>query len=126
MPGAVFNGYTAIDNEEMWLSYSTPKVVLREDERLLYMSRAPIPGSKSGAFVKGWRQVCVYAYPKQALEDYVSRTKKTMLEDVEDLEILRFLEMGYEVKMVPLSKDSIAVDHPEDVEKVIKVLESGK
>ena len=37
---------------------------------------------------------------------------------MEDLEILRFLELGYEVRMIPLSSDSIAVDVPEDVERV--------
>jgi 3-deoxy-manno-octulosonate cytidylyltransferase (CMP-KDO synthetase) len=37
---------------------------------------------------------------------------------MEDLEILRFLELGYEVRMIPLSPDSIAVDVPEDVERV--------
>jgi hypothetical protein len=26
--------------------------------------------------------------------------------------------MGYEVRMIPLSADSIAVDHPDDLEKV--------
>ena len=47
---------------------------------------------------------------------------KTPLEEIEDIEILRFLEMGIEVRMVEVSSSSIAVDHPEDVEKVIKAL----
>ena len=44
---------------------------------------------------------------------------------MEDLEILRFLEMGYEVQMVELSADSIAVDHPEDIDKVIERLKKN-
>ena len=35
-----------------------------------------------------------------------------------NLEILTFLELGYEVRMIPLSSDSIAADVPEDVNKV--------
>ena len=46
--------------------------------------------------------------------------KKTLLEEEEDIEILRFLEMGYEVQMIPMSKDSIPIDNPEDIEKVLK------
>lgn len=122
-PGSVINGYAPVDDAEMWESRSVPKVVVREDGRLLYMSRAPIPGNKDGDFTKAWRQVCVYAYPKAALDAYVSRTQKTELEAIEDLEILRFLEIGYEVQMVKLSADSIAVDHPEDIEKVVQRLQ---
>jgi len=121
-PGSIINGYAPIDNAAMWDSCSVPKVVVREDGRILYMSRAPIPGNKSGNFQKAWRQVCVYAYTKSALAAFVSRQEKTELEGEEDLEILRFLEMGYEVQMVKLSADSIAVDHPEDVERVVERL----
>ena len=49
---------------------------------------------------------------------FLAHGKKTPLESMEDLEILRFLELGYEVRMIPLSSDSIAVDVPEDVERV--------
>ena len=72
----------------------------------------------TGDFEKSWRQICVYAYPKSALIDFVAHGKKTPLELMEDLEILRFLELGYEVRMIPLSSDSIAVDVPEDIERV--------
>lgn len=120
--GEIINGYAEVDDAEMWKSLSTPKVVCRHDGRLLYMSRAAIPGNKSGKYKKAWRQVCVYAYPKQALDDFYKTNRKTELEEIEDLEILRFLEMGYDVRMIPLSTDSIAVDHPEDVEKVLRRL----
>jgi 3-deoxy-manno-octulosonate cytidylyltransferase (CMP-KDO synthetase) len=121
-PGSIINGYAPVVDAAIWESRSVPKVVVREDGRLLYMSRAPIPGNKSGNFSKAWRQVCVYAYPKSALEAFVSRHEKTELEGEEDLEILRFLEMGHEVQMVRLSPNSIAVDHPEDVERVVEKL----
>lgn len=117
--GEIINGYAEVNDVGMWKSFSTPKVVCRQDGRLLYMSRAAIPGNKTGNFVKSWRQVCVYAYPKAALDAFVAVEQKTELEELEDLEILRFLELGYDVRMVKLSSDSIAVDHPEDVEKVI-------
>jgi phosphoglycolate phosphatase-like HAD superfamily hydrolase len=44
------------------------------------------------------------------------------LEQEEDIEILRFLELGYEVRMIELSKDSIAVDTQEDLELVRKII----
>lgn len=116
--GEVINGYAEVDDEDLYRSLSIPKLVFRPDGRLLYMSRHAIPGNKKNEFEKSWRQICVYAYPKSALRDFVAHAKKTPLEAMEDLEILRFLELGYEVRMIPLSADSIAVDVPEDIERV--------
>lgn len=118
----ILNGYTEIDNEQDYRSLTIPKVVFRPDGRLLYMSRSPIPGNKGGKFIKSYKQVCIYAFPKEALLDFSNQKSKTLLEELEDIEILRFLELGYEVKMIQLSKDSIAVDVPEDIEKVISRL----
>lgn len=123
--GEIINGYAPIDSEEQYRSLSIPKVVFRPDGRLLYMSRASIPGNKSNVFRQGWRQICIYGFPKDALQKFASLKAKTTLEDNEDIEILRFLELGYEVRMIPLSAESIAVDTPEDVEKVILKLQAG-
>jgi 3-deoxy-manno-octulosonate cytidylyltransferase (CMP-KDO synthetase) len=120
--GKILNGYCEIDNSEDYISVSVPKVVMRQDSRLLYMSRATIPGNKNNKFQKGFRQVCIYAFPKEALEVFSQTTEKTPMELEEDIEILRFLELGYEVQMVKMSKESIPIDNPEDVEKVLKRL----
>lgn len=123
-PNDIINGYAPIDTEIDYMSVNIPKVVFRPDGRLLYMSRTPIPGNKKGGFNKGWRQICIYAFPKASLESFSSRNTKTTLEQEEDIEILRFLEMSYDVRMIPLSSDSIAVDTPEDAEKVRRILSS--
>lgn len=123
-PTDVINGYCAIKEEELYVSKSIPKVVFRPDGRLLYMSRSPIPGNKAGNFVKSWRQVCIYGFPPKALEDFSRLKTKTPLENEEDIEILRFLEMGYEIRMIEMSDESIAVDNPEDVAKVEAKLRS--
>ncbi len=121
-PGRVYAGYCPIDDEEMYRSLSVPKMVMGLNEQLLYTSRHPIPGNKAGAFRMAWRQVCAYAFHREALRMYRSCTAKTPLEQEEDLELLRFLEMGYPVQLVQMSRESIAVDHPEDVEKVLEKL----
>lgn len=120
--GEIINGYCAINSEHQYRSLSIPKVVFRPDGRLLYMSRNAIPGNKQGEFVKAWRQVCIYAFPKLALKAFSNLNDKTILEEQEDIEILRFLELGFEVRMLGLSDVSIAVDNPEDVELVEKTI----
>ena len=88
---------------------------MRADGKLLYMSRGPIPTNKVDRFERAWRQVCVYAFPKEALAAFAASPAKTPLEQIEDIEILRFLELGWEVRMVGMSDESVAVDSPEDV-----------
>jgi 3-deoxy-manno-octulosonate cytidylyltransferase (CMP-KDO synthetase) len=121
-PNDILNGYCAIKTEKQYKSLSVPKVVFRPSGKLLYMSRSAIPGNKKGAFLKAWRQVCVYAFPFKALDEFYRVKNKTPLEDLEDIEILRFLELGMDVRMIELSDVSIAVDNPEDLTEVINKL----
>jgi 3-deoxy-manno-octulosonate cytidylyltransferase (CMP-KDO synthetase) len=122
-PTEVLNGVCEIDDEALFRSGTIPKVVMREDGRLLYMSRAGIPTNKKHEFITSWRQVCVYAFPKKSLYAFKAQKVKTPLEKIEDIEILRFLELGWEVRMVPLSVQSVAVDTPEDIEKVERIIQ---
>lgn len=114
-PQKVINGYCKISDEAHFRSPNIPKVVMRPDGNLLYMSRAPIPTNKKGAFTVASRQVCAYAFPRAALEAFSSASTKTPLEEIEDIEILRFIELGFDVTMIEMSSDSVAVDTPEDI-----------
>jgi len=120
--GEILNGFAPILAEEDYRSVSTPKVVFRPDGRLLYMSRAPIPGNKGNQFRVSHRQICAYAFPKEALLAFSDKGSKTPLEEEEDIEILRFIELGYVVRMIEMSAVSIPVDHESDLEKVIQHL----
>ena len=86
------------------------------------MSRTNIPGNKENIFIKSWRQVCIYVFPREVLLEFQNIRTKTNLENIEDIEVLRFLEMGYDVRMIEMSDDSIAVDVKEDINKVLKRL----
>ncbi|MHC1727614.1 MAG: 3-deoxy-manno-octulosonate cytidylyltransferase [Syntrophobacteraceae bacterium] len=121
-PDDVVNAMCRIHADEDFRSLTVPKVVARPDGRLLYMSRAPIPGSKDAGFHGAMKQVCIYAFPRPALEAFAGVKERTLLEGVEDIEILRFLELGFEVRMIQVSESSVAVDTPEDLERVRKLM----
>ncbi len=122
-PGEILNGVCELQKEEEYRLGSIPKAVMRLDRRLLYMSRSGIPTTRSHEFVRSWRQVCAYVFPRKALEDFAKVAAKTPLEQIEDIEILRFLELGWDVRMIPVSDLSVAVDTPADVERVRKVIQ---
>ena len=55
---------------------------------------------------------------QKALEIFTQRQDKTPLEKIEDLELLRFIEIGEKIKMISLSDTAISVDNPKDILKV--------
>lgn len=125
-PSLVVNGYIPLSPHENPARTTIPKVVVDQQENLLYISRRDIPGSKtpearsnSTSYLK---QVCIYAFSPGHLRDYAAHGEKTPLEAYEDIEILRFLEMGQRVKMVRTKTSSLAVDTPEDVVAVEKAM----
>ena len=116
-PQEIINGYTEIKDKKLFFSSSIPKVVFDNKGYLLYMSRGSIPSNKALEFKKAWRQVCAYSFPRKALLDFSKTKNKTPIESFEDIEILRFLEKGYKVKMIKMSDKSLSVDNKEDLEK---------
>ena len=116
-PREIINGYTEIKDKKLFFSSSIPKVIFNKNGYLLYMSRGPIPSNKKYEFQKAWRQICAYSFPRKALINFAKIKNKTPLESLEDIEILRFLELGYNVKMIKMSNKSLAVDNNEDLEK---------
>ena len=123
-PKTIINGYTEIKNKEFFYSGHIPKVVFRKDGRLLYQSRAPIPTTKDKKFIKSWRQVCIYSLPFKSLIAFGSVKNKTQLESLEDCELLRFLELGHEIKMIKMSDKSISVDTKKNLTEVRKIVKN--
>mgnify|MGYP006098277673 CR=1 FL=1 len=117
-PEIILNGYCEIINKDSFFSSSLPKVVFDNNKKLLYMSRAGIPSNKENKFSFGFRQVCIYSFPKKSLFEFTKNKQKTLFEAEEDIEILRFLEMGFNVQMIKMSSHSIPVDNPEDIKLV--------
>ena len=121
-PEIIINAMCPIKNETDFRNPNIPKIVTRKDGRLLYMSRSPIPTNKKLGFQIAMKQVCIMAYPYNSLIKYGSLKEKTPLENIEDLELLRLLELGHDIKMIEVSDSSIAVDTPQDLEKVRSIL----
>ncbi|ELA9322469.1 3-deoxy-manno-octulosonate cytidylyltransferase [Vibrio parahaemolyticus] len=124
--GNVTNAMCVINSEQEFRSFTVPKVTFSQSGKLLYMSRAGIPQTKTGEYKFGYKQVCIYAFSKEQLAFFYSNKAKTRHEQVEDIEILRFLESDYVVDMVEVEAGSLAVDVPADVHSVINMLSSTK
>ena len=112
-----YNLYKVIDDQTKINSSTIIKVIVNEQDELMYMSRLAIPYSNSDLSPVYKMQVPVYGYTSNALKIF-STHKKTINEQYEDVELLRFVDLGYKLKMSESNANSIAVDVPSDVIEV--------
>ncbi|WP_404368160.1 3-deoxy-manno-octulosonate cytidylyltransferase [Marinobacter sp.] len=113
----VVNGFSWISEEEDPENVNIPKVITNEQNELVYMSRKALPGFKDAknAPERYRKQVCIYGFTPAELQMFRGFGRKSTLERSEDIEILRFLELGKSVLMVETRPGSLAVDVPGDV-----------
>ena len=122
-PNHVICGYDKIHNFESPKNINLPKVVVNSKDELIYISRALVPGTKKkNKNINYFKQVCIYAFNKKQLKKFHLKRRKSIIEKIEDIEILRFFEMDEKIKMVKLNSNSVAVDEMRDVKKAEKLL----
>ena len=125
----VICAYTNLRKDENVFRRTIPKVVFNEKKELIYISRNPIPITKSkkkDKIINYYKQVCIYAFNKRQLNQFRSFKRKSVLEKIEDIEILRFFETDTKIKMVKVSNSAVAVDEPSDKKKVENILNEKK
>ena len=104
------NLMSRIDDRESLEDPNEVKVVFDLQNFALYMSREPIPSlKKGGAFDHAWKQVCVIPFTMDFLHTF-SRLAPTPLEIRESVDMMRAIEHGYKVKMVPCVATGVSVD----------------
>ncbi len=120
-----------IINEEKDVTDSNVVKVVASKGRALYFSRSPIPFTRdislSQALEKGVfrKHIGIYAYRFDVLKEIV-RSEKGDLEILENLEQLRWLENGFEIRIKDTCFESIGVDTPEDLKRVNDLIKKNK
>ena len=126
-PYHVINGMAQLDPEKKD-DITIPKVLVNNKDELIYMSRLAIPGikSKKDGVPTYFKQVCIYGFSYNQLKAFGSRNEKATYEKYEDIEILRFFDLGFKIKMFEASGDTIAVDLPKHIAEVENYLMNSK
>lgn len=117
-----FNAMTDCDSDDL-NNINIPKVVTNIYGDLLYISRLPIPFIKSNHIPKHYKELGLHAYNKKSLESF-KFYEQFEAEKSENIEFLRFLEMGKYVRMIYLELPfkNHAVDIPEDIDVVEEIM----
>lgn len=114
-----------IDHEADYLDFNTIKVVMDQNNNALYMSRRPIPSlAKTGfANTAAYKQVCIIPFRRETLFKY-THLEPTPLEQLESIDMLRLMEHGISIRMVPTEFNTQAVDTTADLLRVEKLMQS--
>lgn len=111
-----------IDTIEAFENPNEVKVVMDKNNNALYFSREPIPSRKKGVLdVPMKKQVCVIPFTRNFLLEY-NQMEPTPLEIIESVDMMRILENGEKVKMVPTKYITKCVDTKEDLEQVEEMM----
>ncbi len=92
------------------------KVVANKKNEVLYLSRANIPYQfkEQNKYIK--KHLSIISFKPEALIKF-SKSRRSDLEKIEDVELLRALDIGLKIKTINMTGDSFSVDVFEDYQK---------
>jgi len=108
-----------------YINQNLIKVITNKNNEVLYLSRAQVPFElkKKNKFIN--KHLSVISFKPESLKKF-SLSKQTPLEKIEDIELLRALEIGIKIKTIKLQGDSFSVDVMADYLKAKKKMTSDK
>ena len=115
-------------NEELF-NENTPKVILNKNKEAILFSRTAIPflrGKTRESWIEHYtfyKHIGIYGFRTNILQD-LTKLPLSGLETAEALEQLRWIENGYRIHAAITDRESQAVDTPEDLEKLLKLIQS--
>lgn len=119
-----------ITTAEELFNPNTPKVIFNKDMDAIYFSRNPIPFLRNSAQDEWlnnhtyYKHIGIYGYRTSTLLE-ITKLEMSVLEKAEALEQLRWVENGYKIKVAITDKESQAIDTPEDLKKLLTLMNPG-
>ncbi len=113
-----------IEHSDEVTNSNVVKLVKSNNGKALYFSRHPIPFVReyepSDWMIHSdfYKHIGIYAYRANVLAKIASLAKSS-LEKAENLEQLRWLENGFHIQVLETTIESISIDTPEDLSKLI-------
>nr|WP_121272208.1 3-deoxy-manno-octulosonate cytidylyltransferase [Pedobacter schmidteae] len=113
-----------IHTEEELFNNNIPKVVINSYQQAIYFSRHTIPyirNAEKAQWLKAhqfYKHIGIYGYTASTLAQ-ITRLQPSTLEMAESLEQLRWIENGYTIQTRITQLETIAIDTPEDLNKIV-------
>ena len=114
-------------SEKEWHDPGEIKVVCDLEMNAMYMSRSPMPSiDHEEKRTTWWKQVCIMPFRWHFMKKFNHDLEATPLELQESIEMIRALQHGYKVRMVPSPYLSKSVDTEADRLEVEQIMETDE
>ncbi len=114
-------GYYNLNKIIKHKNYYPTYLVKNSTNEVLYLSRSQIPFFKKLKNKKVSISLGLFAFTKKGINNF-SKLKVSYLENLEKVEMIRFLENNFKILAVKLNEINASVDYPSDIKKVEKIL----
>lgn len=120
----------AIHTLDQLCKNSLVKVVTNAHDYAIYFSRQPIPFIRDKpmsewlSITTFWEHVGIYAFRKDILQK-IATLEPTHNEQLEKIELLRWVENDLKIKILATNYQSISIDTPEDFELACSLIEAA-
>lgn len=114
-----------ITSNQVLFNPNSPKAIVDKEGFAIYFSRHPLPfirGAEQGEWLgkhRFYQHIGLYGYQPDVLKKITSLPASS-LEKAEALEQLRWIENGFRIKTAITSFDTVAIDTPEDLKRVLE------
>jgi len=105
---AIVNAYIKINHDYKSIDKNVVKVAFDKHQHATHFSRLPI---------SEYQQMGLYAFTRDMLSIF-STLPRGEFEEREHVEMFRYVENGYKLKMVEVDDEGLSVDTPEDLKRV--------
>jgi 3-deoxy-manno-octulosonate cytidylyltransferase (CMP-KDO synthetase) len=112
-----------ITEEAEFDSPNTVKLVVDLEWNALCFTRSRIPTTLHLGWdaIRAYKQVAIFGFTRERLLEF-AQLEPTPLEKAESVDMLRYIEHGRAIRIVPNEETTHAVDVPEDIEVIERLL----
>ena len=116
-----------VNSPEILFNQNTPKVIIDNSQFAIYFSRQALPfvrGKVENAWLENhtfYQHIGIYGYRYDILKK-ITQLPPSSLEKAESLEKLRWIQNGFKIKTAVTTLETMAIDTPEDLQKVLHSL----
>ena len=120
----IITGITPVGSEEAFDPNNVKCAFIEKQQKVQYLSRKPLlNNSDNNGEPHYYKQIGLYAMSTKTLKKF-SSLKEGILEKAEKVELLRWIENGYDILGCNLNCDAVSVDTPADLVNVLSKLKN--
>jgi len=101
------------------------RLIFNKKKEVIYITRSVAPNQFIKKTDKIFKHLSIVSFKPTALKKY-SSTRPTKLELIEDIELLRAIDIGLKIKTFSLKGDSFSIDVPKNLVRAKKIIKKDK